>query len=255
MTEKIKLPEVELYSDWWANPNPGKWWYWIILCCKWVKKEFNEWFEITTNNRMELTWVITWLNKLKTKSKVKVYTDSQYTINWIEKWWAKKWKKNNWYRTKTEKAVNYDLWEKLLDIVSIHEVEFEWVRWHNGHEENERCDELATLAMDNKKLKVDNGYVPSKNSNQTTIWLLEDNKNKEDIIKVLSKWKWDSTIKVRKEWDPCKKCLTPVIKKKPKHTKKTLLKSYYYEYFFTCPNCKTNYIVNDAKRDIKKLKI
>ena len=151
MTKIEKLPEVEIYSDWWANPNPWPWGYWVIMCYKWIKKEFKKWFKITTNNRMELTWVITGLSNLKVKSKVNIHTDSQYTINWIEKWWAKKWKANNWYRTKSEKAVNYDLWEKLLDLIEKHEVKFTWIKWHNGHTENERCDELATWSYANER--------------------------------------------------------------------------------------------------------
>lgn len=251
MSNNNKLPEVELYSDGWASPNPGKWWYWVILCYKWVRKEFSKGYKITTNNRMELTWVITWLKKLKTKSKVQVFTDSQYTINWIEKWWAEKWKKNNWYRVKNEKAVNWDLWEILLDLILKHEVKFNWVKWHNWHEENERCDELATLAMENDKLLIDKNYIPViTKTNQ--ISLIDEEKN-DEIKKVL--WKWDLSLKVEKQWDPCRKCLTPVIKKIPKHTKKTLLKKYYYEYFLSCPSCKTNYMLESAKRDIKTLKL
>jgi ribonuclease HI len=80
-----------------------------------------------------------------------------------------------------------------------------------------------------------------------------DKKNKQEIIKTL--WKWDPSVKVEKEFDPCKKCGTPVEKKIPKHTKKTLQKKFYYEYFFTCPYCKTNYMTNDAKRDVSTLKL
>lgn len=254
MTKK-SIPEVELYSDWGANPNPGKWGYWIILRCKWVSKEFSAGYKLTTNNRMELTWVITWLSKLKTKSKVKVYTDSQYTINWIEKWWANIWKKNNWYRTKTKKAVNYDLWEQLLELLENHDVTFEWVKWHNWHTENERCDELATEAMEVNNLIEDKGYIPENINEQKSLDSLENHENKEEIIKVLSNWKWDKNLKVEKKWDPCKKCFTPVVKKKPKHTKKTLEKKYYYEYYLSCPNCKTNYMIEAAKRDIDSLKI
>lgn len=253
MKEQNNIPEVVLYSDWWAVPNPGKWGYGVILCYRNIKKEFYKGYTNTTNNRMELTWVIVWLSKLKTKSKVQVFTDSQYTINWIEKWWALKWKSNDWYRTKTEKAVNYDLWEKLLALVSKHEVKFNWVKWHNWHEENERCDELATLALEGDKLLLDKWFIPSKKEKSSSQITLEDNQNKESILNVL--WKWNKNMKVEKTWDPCKKCLTPVIKKKPKHTKKTLEKKFFYEYFFTCPCCKTNYMTNDAKREIKELKI
>ncbi len=158
MNDNLNLPEVELYSDWWAVPNPWRWGYWVILSYKWIKKEFSKGYKKSTNNRMELTWVIVWLSKLKQKSRVQVYTDSQYTINWIKKWWAEKWRSNNWYRTKNKKALNSDLWEKLLLLLDKHDVSFNWVKWHNGHKENERCDELATLALNNKNLIEDEWF-------------------------------------------------------------------------------------------------
>lgn len=140
----MDLPEVEIFSDWWARPNPGPGAYWIVMKYKWVVKEFS-WFENnTTNNRMELTWAIIWLEKLTKKSKVNLYTDSKYIVDWIEKWWAKKWKQNNWMRTKNEKAINCDLWERLLNLVEKHEVKFHWIKWHNWHIENERCNNLVT---------------------------------------------------------------------------------------------------------------
>lgn len=248
------MPQVELYSDWWANPNPWKWWYGIILSCNWITKEFYQGYAFTTNNRMELLWVINWLSKLKKKSKVMIFTDSQYTINGIEKWWAKKWKSNNWYRTKTQKAVNFDLWEQLLILTQEHEVSFTWVKGHNGHIQNERCDELATKSMSMDNILEDSWFQWEDKKNINSLFKSEtDQNNTQKIIKVL--WKWDSSLKIEKENDPCKKCLTPVIKKIPKHTKKTLLKKFYYKYYFSCPNCKTNYMTNDAKDDVKNLKI
>lgn len=253
----MNLPQVELFSDGWANPNPGPGGYGIILSCQWIKKEFLQGFTCTTNNRMELLWVITWLSKLTKKSNVQVYTDSQYTINGIQKWWAQKWKENNWLRTKTQKAINYDLWEQLLKLVDQHEVKFTWVKWHNWHIENERCDELATQAMQQDNLLVDNFYMSEyycEPEKQLPLWETQAEKEKNaQIMKVI--WKWDPSLKVEKENDPCKKCLTPVIKKIPKHTKKTLLKKFYYKYYFTCPNCKTNYMTNEAKDDVKNLKL
>ena len=254
MPNTSPLPEVKIYSDGWANPNPGPGWYGIILCYRWVKKEFYQGYQMTTNNRMELTGVITGLSKLTKKSQVTVYTDSQYTINGIVKWWAKKWQANSWYRTKSQKAVNYDLWEQLLDLVEQHEVEFEWVKWHNGHVENERCDELATLSMSMKNLLVDEGFETSPPAllllGEGSQWKSSKG-SKDDIIKVI--WKWDKNIKVEKVWDPCRKCWTAVVKKKPKHTKKTLEKAYYYEYYLSCPGCNTNYMVENGKRDVKGL--
>ncbi len=243
------LPEVDIFSDGWANPNPWKWAYWVILSYKWIKKEFSAGYKLTTNNRMELTWAITWLEKLTKKSKVNLYTDSQYTINGIELGWAKKWRENNWYRTKTEKAVNFDLWEKLLELVSYHDVKFHWVKWHNGHLENERCDELATLTMNMDNLLDDINYIPSVEELQkmTNSFLQKNNS--------LDKKSIDKNLKVLKSWDICRKCWTSVEKKIPKHTSKTKTQNYYYEYYLSCPNCKTNYMVLSAKREINTLKI
>jgi ribonuclease HI len=236
----IKLPKVELYSDGWARPNPGPWGYGVILRLWKKEKEFSGFEEHTTNNRMELTWVIVWLSKLKEKCHVEVFTDSSYVVNSVEKGWALKWQKNNWMRTKTEKAVNYDLWEKLLNIVEKHEVKFNWVRGHNGHEENERCDTLAT----NEILKK--------------IWKLDEKSlNKTEILKKVLNSNIDNEqkkIKIQKAWDKCRKCATPVTKMTPKK-KNTKNKSYYYEYYLTCENCKTNYFIDEAKVMINKLDI
>jgi len=218
------MKKVEIYSDWWARPNPGPWGYGVILKF-WNKQKELSWFEkYTTNNRMELTWAIKWLEELKEPCEVELYTDSSYVVNWIEKWWAKKWKANNWMRTKSEKAVNYDLWEKLLVQVEKHKIKFHWVKWHNWHEENERCDELATKEI------LKNKTLPQPSPSGEVRWGL--------------KWWWK--IKITKEWQSCKKCGTPVIKAIPKK-KNTKNKSYYYKYYLTCPNCKTNYFVDEAK--------
>ena len=222
----MSLPEVDIYSDWWARPNPGPWWYWVVMKYMWVSKEFSGFEDNTTNNRMELTWAITWLEKLTKKSKVNLYTDSQYTINGIEKWWAKKWKANSWMRTKSEKATNYDLWDRLLNVVEKHDVKFNWVKWHNGHIENERCDELATeqILANSKFAKEDKG----------------------DLIKKVLNQNIDKSIKITGEWQACRKCWTNVVKAIPKK-KSTKNKSYYYRYYLNCPWCKTNYFVDEAK--------
>ena len=234
----MTLPKVDIYSDWGARPNPWPGWYGIIMCYKWVRKEFS-WFEDnTTNNRMELTGVITGLKKLKTKSRVNIYTDSQYTINWIEKWWAQKWKENNWMRTKSEKATNHDLWEKLLVLLEKHNVKFHWVKWHNGHDENERCDELAT----NEILKN------TKNPSQSPLVRGEVATvvDKQKLIQEVLNENVDKSIKITKEWQACRKCWTKVEKRIPKK-KNTKNKSYYYKYYLACPWCNTNYFMDDAK--------
>jgi len=89
---------------------------------------------------------------------VTLFSDSQYLVNAIEKGWARRWRANGWMRNKKEKAVNPDLWDRLLELCKIHTVQFEWVRGHAGHSENERCDELATTAVRSSNLAVDEGY-------------------------------------------------------------------------------------------------
>lgn len=231
------ISEVYIYSDGWANPNPGPGAFWVVMSYKWIEKEFSQAYEQTTNNRMELRWIIFWLSQLKKTSKVIICTDSRYVINGIEKWWAIKWKKNNWMKSWNTKAINSDLREMLLKLVEKHDVSFQWVKWHTWHTQNERCDELATISMENHTRIDDEWYI------------LEDkNKNIKKSISS-SKQTWE------KIWDICKKCWSQLEKKIPKHTKKTLQKAYYYAFYHHCSNCKTNYMLEEAKRDIKTLKL
>jgi len=231
------IPHVTIFSDGWANPNPGPWAYGLILEYKWVKKEFSQGYERTTNNRMELLGIITGLSKLKAHSKVTVITDSQYAINGIEKWWARKWKANGWKKSDKKLATNSDLWERLLSLLDLHDVSFFWIKWHNWHPENEKCDELATLAMQRNELLIDEWFIeaPVKKQLSAQKTILDSNSEKTGI--------------------QCKKCEYELIIKYPKHTKKTLQKKYYYEYYHHCEACKTNYMLEEAKRDIKTLKI
>lgn len=258
----MTLKEVDIYSDWWARPNPGTGGYWVILSYKWIKKEFYKWFKITTNNRMELMGVITGLEKLKTKSIVNIHTDSQYTINWIEKWWAKKWKENNWLKSNKTKAVNSDLWEKLLNLIEKHEVKFHWIKWHNGHIENERCDELATLAIETLELADDEGFKyeekqmelgqthRSAPTNNVEVNLCVHPITRQDLIKKVLNENVDKNIKITAEWQACRKCWTKVEKRIPKKTN-TKNKSYYYKFYLACPWCSTNYFVDEAKVLVK----
>ncbi len=107
---------------------------------------------------MELLAVIHGLSQLKTKAQVRIHSDSKYVIDGIRKGWAKKWRAQGWMRNAKESAVNADLWSVLLTLVEQHVVEWIWVKGHNGHLQNERCDGLATWAMKQKDLKVDEGY-------------------------------------------------------------------------------------------------
>lgn len=233
-----EIPDVELYSDGGAEPNPGKGGFGVILSYKGRRKEFFQGYKLTTNNRMELMGVIFGLQQLKTKSNVQVYTDSQYVINGINKGWANKWKKNNWYRTKTHKAINPDLWESLLNEISKHNVQFNWVKGHAGHLENERCDALATYAMNSKELIEDTGYEPPEIS------------KKENTI-IISEIPKKSKIKIQNEGDLCRNCGVAVIIKTPSKSRKIKPnQTYYFEYYLFCPSCKNMYMVEEAKREI-----
>ncbi len=107
---------------------------------------------------MELMADIVGLSALKERCKVTVYSDSQYLVDAMMQGWAKRWKSNGWRRNKKEKALNADLWDKLLSLCEQHDVEFVWIRGHNGNPENERCDKLSTQAAEQKNLPPDIGY-------------------------------------------------------------------------------------------------
>ena len=140
MTEK---KQVEIFTDGACSGNPGPGGYGVILRYKGINKELSGGEACTTNNRMVLTAVITGLSALKESCCVTLYSDSKYIIDAIQKGWAKKWQANGWMRNKKDPALNPDLWEKLLNLLEQHEVNFVWVKGHAGHPENERCDRLA----------------------------------------------------------------------------------------------------------------
>lgn len=137
------MKQVEIFTDGACSGNPGPGGWGAVLRYGAHEKEIVGGQKETTNNRMELTAVIAALTLLKEPCRVTLTTDSKYVIDGIEKGWAKKWRQNGWMRTKTEKAKNADLWEELLDLCDRHSVTFRWVHGHQGHPENERCDELA----------------------------------------------------------------------------------------------------------------
>jgi ribonuclease HI len=149
------MKAVTIYSDGACSGNPGPGGYGTILQCGQTIKELSQGFRRTTNNRMELRGVIAGLEALKEQCEVTVVTDSQYVVNAIEQGWAKKWRANGWKRNKKDPALNPDLWAALLDLCEKHPVRFSWIRGHNGHAQNERCDELAVAAIGNPDLLED----------------------------------------------------------------------------------------------------
>ncbi|HAC63500.1 MAG TPA: ribonuclease HI [Cyanothece sp. UBA12306] len=152
------LKKVLIYTDGACSGNPGAGGYGTLLVYNNQRKELSGGYRLTTNNRMEMMAAIVGLEALTMKSSVTLYTDSRYIVDAITKGWAKKWQANGWKRNQKEKAKNPDLWQKLLDLCSDHQVEFVWVKGHAGHEENEYCDRLAVQASQQPNLPSDHIY-------------------------------------------------------------------------------------------------
>lgn len=134
---------VELFTDGACSGNPGPGGWGAILRYGDKEKELCGGEKETTNNRMELTAVIEALGALKEPCIVKLTTDSKYVCDAILNGWVYSWQKNGWKKADKKPVLNVDLWEKLLPLLDRHEVKFNWVKGHNGHRENERCDQLA----------------------------------------------------------------------------------------------------------------
>ena len=153
-----ELNYVTIYTDGACSGNPGPGGYAVILKHDAQLKEISGGFKKTTNNRMEIMAAIIGLKALKQKCRVTVYSDSRYLVDSVSKGWVQRWQENGWMRNKKDKAINPDLWAILLQLISMHEVEFKWVEGHNNHPENERCDQLATEATSKPGLPRDEGY-------------------------------------------------------------------------------------------------
>ena len=143
------MARVEIFTDGACSGNPGAGGWGALLRWKDVEKELSGAEKETTNNRMEMTAVIEALQALKRPCNITLYTDSKYVMNGINEW-LPNWKKNNW-RTANKKAQvkNVDLWQKIDELICIHEIRWVWVKGHNGNEDNERVDELARNAIKN----------------------------------------------------------------------------------------------------------
>lgn len=155
-----KQKNVEIFTDGACSGNPGPGGWGVILRYQGVEKELAGYSEGTTNNRMEMTAVLEAFRALKQPCHVTVYTDSQYLRNGITKW-VYKWKQNGWKTAAKLPVKNRDLWEALDAVAEPHTVDWVWIKGHNAHPENERCDQLARTAIQRRC-----GYPPSKDSIQ-----------------------------------------------------------------------------------------
>lgn len=139
--------QVDIFTDGACSGNPGAGGWGAVLRFGEHEKELSGGEAQTTNNRMELTGVIMALSALKEPCAVTITTDSKYVVDSVTKGWVYGWQKKGWMRTASEPAKNADLWKELLALLRKHDVTFRWVRGHNGHPENERCDTLAVQAI------------------------------------------------------------------------------------------------------------
>ena len=158
MTQSKLTKQVAIHTDGSCLGNPGPGGFAAILEYKGQERELFGGFRRTTNNRMEMLAVIVGLEALTERCSVAVYSDSRYVVDAIEKGWARKWKANGWMRNKRERAVNPDLWDRLLTALEKHDVELRWVRGHAGNDGNIRADRLAVAAANGKDLPRDEGF-------------------------------------------------------------------------------------------------
>jgi len=212
-------PVVTIYTDGAAEPNPGPGGYGVVLLFGKHRKELSCGFELTTNNRMELLAVIAGLEALTKPCSVTVYSDSKYVVDSVENGSVFEWRSKNWFRTKSERAKNSDLWERFIAAYESHAVTLKWVPGHSGIAENERCDELAVAAAKSLQRFPDIGYQPNQ----------------------------ESKVTHTQPGEPCRKCGTELIRQTAKE-KRRKPGEWYYEWYLYCAGCKATYTVESAKR-------
>lgn len=154
---------IIIYTDGAAKGNPGKGGFGIVMIAGSYRKEIQQGFRLTTNNRMELLAVIVALESIKKNSSIiTIYSDSKYVVDAVEKKWVFSWEKKNFTGKK-----NPDLWIRFLKVFRVYQVSFIWVKGHANNKENERCDELAVQAAESNFLEVDDWYEKQKKNDNT----------------------------------------------------------------------------------------
>ncbi|HEO9719024.1 TPA: ribonuclease HI [Morganella morganii subsp. morganii] len=151
--------KVEIFTDGSCLGNPGPGGYGALLRYKGHEKALSEGFFLTTNNRMELLAAIVALETLKRPCNIVLTTDSQYVRQGITQW-IHNWKRRGWRKADKSPVVNVDLWQRLDAAITRHQIDWQWVKGHAGHSENERCDELARAAAESPS-QDDTGYQPA----------------------------------------------------------------------------------------------
>ncbi len=151
--------QVTVYTDGACIGNPGPGGYGLVILSNDDRRELSGGFRRTTNNRMEMMAAIVALESLEPGSRVTLYSDSEYLVKAISSGWARRWQQNGWMRNRRERALNPDLWERLLELCGRHDVEFRWIRGHAESAENARADLLAMQAARQSGQPDDVGYA------------------------------------------------------------------------------------------------
>ena len=152
------IRKATIHTDGACSGNPGRGGYGSVLQYGDRRNELSGGYRRTTNNRMEMLAVIVGLETLPERCEVVVYSDSRYIVDAVNKGWARRWRANGWRRNARERALNPDLWGRLLDLLDAHDVDMRWVKGHAGDPGNERADALAVAAANSGVLGVDEGY-------------------------------------------------------------------------------------------------
>ncbi len=155
--KSILRPKVVIYTDGACSGNPGPGGFGAVLISGKHRKEISKGYQQTTNQRMELMAVIAALESLNQSSQVALHTDSSYVKQGITSW-IHQWKKRGWKTAAKSPVKNRDLWERLSALADQHDIRWSWVKGHSGDKENERCDYLATQAIDSTDRAIDTGY-------------------------------------------------------------------------------------------------
>jgi ribonuclease HI len=158
------MKRVVIHTDGACKGNPGPGAYAAVLVCGGHRKELAEGFRLTTNNRMEIRAAIAALELLSEPCEVQLHSDSKYLVQAVSERWIDGWKRRGWVTADKKPVKNKDLWLRLIAAMEPHRMSWHWVKGHAGHRENERCDELANLAVIRPDLPADEGFSPNGNN-------------------------------------------------------------------------------------------
>jgi ribonuclease HI len=155
------MKRVVIHTDGGCKGNPGPGGFGAVMVCGKHRMELSAGYRLTTNNRMELRAAIAALETLTEPCEVVLHSDSKYLIDSISKRWIDGWQKRGWQTADKKPVKNRDLWQLLLAAIGSHRIDWRWVKGHAGHTENERCDELANVAVAAAVLEEDHGFSPA----------------------------------------------------------------------------------------------